>query len=176
MHHRGMQKRVLVAYASKHGSTREIAEVIAEQLSLHGLTGETASAERVDSIEPYAAVVLGSAVYANRWQAAATRFLKRHRDALGRRPLWIFTSGPLDPADDHDHTPARARRLAERAGAKGHATFGGRLSDAPTNFVERAMVRATPAEKRDARDWPAIRRWADEVARELVTVPAPAGR
>jgi len=176
MHHRGMQKHVLVAYASKHGSTREIAEVIAEQLWLHGLTAKTVAADRVDNIEPYAAVILGSAVYANRWQAAATRFLKRHRDALSRRPLWIFTSGPLDPADARDHTPGRARRLADRAGAKGHATFGGRLSDEPTNFVERAMVRATPAEKRDARDWTAIRRWADEIARALVTVPALTGR
>jgi len=68
------------------------------------------------------------------------------------------------------------RAIAIGADVAGHATFGGRLSDEPTNFVERAMVRATPAEKRDARDWPAIRRWADEVARELVTVPAPAGR
>jgi len=168
--------RVLVTAASRRGATFEIAEALGAGLLRRGLAAETRRPRAVLDLDGYDAVVLGSAVYANRWQAAATRFLKRHRDALGQRPLWIFTSGPLDPADDHDHTPARVRRLAERAGAKGHATFGGRLSDEPTNFVERAMVRATPAEKRDARDWPAIRRWADEVARELVTVPAPAGR
>ena len=171
-----MQKRVLVAYASKHESTHEIAEAIAEQLWLHGLLVDTSDADRVDEVEPYAAVVLGSAVYANRWRASATRFLKRHREALRQRPLWIFTSGPLDPADDRDHTPARVRRLAEKAGAKGHATFGGRLPDEPSTFVERAMVRSTPAEKRDARDWAAIRRWADAVAGELVRVTTPARR
>ena len=89
----------------------------------------------MDEVEPYAAVVLGSAVYANRWRASATRFLRRHREALRQRPLSIFTSGPLDPADERDHTPARVRRLADRAGAKGHATFGGRLPDEPSAFV-----------------------------------------
>ena len=77
---------------------------------LHGHSVQTAAADRVADIEPYAAVVLGSAVYANRWRASATRFLRRHREALGQRPLWIFTSGPLDPDDDRDHTPARVRR------------------------------------------------------------------
>jgi menaquinone-dependent protoporphyrinogen oxidase len=57
--------------------------------------------------------------------------------------------------------------LAESAGVRGHVVFGGRLPTDPHGFVENAMVKNTPVELQDARDWTAIRAWADEVAQQL---------
>ena len=167
-----MTDRVLVAFSSKHGATREIADAIAEQLRVDGLSVDAKPVEDVVDIDPYAAVIVGSAVYMGRWRRDAVRFLKHHGTALGERPLWLFTSGPLDTSDVGDHTPRNVRRLAERIGAREHATFYGRLPEEPSGFAARAMVSATPADERDARDWTAIRSWADAIAPELSGEPA----
>jgi menaquinone-dependent protoporphyrinogen oxidase len=108
---------VLVAFASKHGPTAEIAEAVADRLRASGLTVECRRATDVTSVERYDAVVLGSAVSMRRWRRGARRFLRRHADALAQRPLWIFSSGPAgDPAgDDPAWTePERTIRLGDR--------------------------------------------------------------
>jgi menaquinone-dependent protoporphyrinogen oxidase len=60
--------------------------------------------------------------------------------------------------------PPFAERLAAQIGAREHVMLGGRVPLDPGNFVERAMLKNTPEEKRDARDWPAIGGWAREIA------------
>lgn len=160
-------RRLLVVYASKHGATREIAETIGEQLRTHGLEPTVAGATDAPAPDGFAGIVVGSAVYMGHWRREARRYLGQHRDALRNRPLWIFTSGPIDASDEADHTPAKIRALVDDVGARDHVTFHGRLPDKPGNFVERSMVSATPEDKRDARDWPAIRAWAHSIAVEL---------
>src|SRR5215207_6285463 len=93
--------KILVAYASKHGSTAEIAGAVAEALSATGLHVDCREAAEIGSLHPYDAVVLGSAVYMKRWRREARRFLRRHAAELAERPFWIFSSGPVgDPAND----------------------------------------------------------------------------
>jgi menaquinone-dependent protoporphyrinogen oxidase len=84
-------KRVLVAYASKNGSMAEIAEAIARELQRHGLEVDRLEADSVQDLEPYGAVVLGSAVYAKRWRGSARGFLRRHRAVLPSIPWWVFS-------------------------------------------------------------------------------------
>src|SRR5438105_15079793 len=92
---------LLVAYATKHGSTHEVAEAIAQALRARGATVDVAPASSVTSAEDYAGVVLGGALYMGRWHGDALKFLKEHRDELISKPLAIFAMGPktLDPAD-----------------------------------------------------------------------------
>jgi len=93
---------VLVAYASKRGSTAEIAETVAATLRREGLGVCLERCEAVQSLDNYDAVVLGSAVYMKRWQGDARHFLKKHRKALKQMPFWVFSSGPVgDPAKDN---------------------------------------------------------------------------
>ncbi len=163
---RGRMTTVLVAYASKHGSTAEIAEAIAEALRAAGLRVDCQPADRVPALEPYDAVVLGSAVYMKRWRREARRFLRRHASALAARPFWVFSSGPVgDPANDDPAwtEPDRTIAEAERLGVRDHVVFGGTASG--------MMARSTPPEFRDRRDWDAIRDWAATIAVEL-DVPA----
>jgi menaquinone-dependent protoporphyrinogen oxidase len=165
--------RVLVTYASKHGSTEEIARAIAHELRERNLDVDCVDVGDA-SLGVFDAVILGSAVYMGRWRSEARHFLKKHREALSTIPFWIFSSGPVgEKADDEIEEnsnwlePHRVLELAESAGMRGHIVFGGRLPTDPHGFVENSMVRSTPEEFRDSRDWDAIRRWADEVAEQL---------
>jgi menaquinone-dependent protoporphyrinogen oxidase len=164
--------KVLVAYASKRGSTAEIARAIAETLRQSGLTVDCIAAGKVKSLDPYDAVVLGSAVYIKRWRGDAKRFLRRHGKELARRPFWVFSSSQVGNPDEDDtppdwKEPPSIVATVERLGARGHVVFGGRLPTEPRWPVHRAMVEKIPPEYRDLRDWDDIRAWATQVAGEL---------
>ena len=164
---------VLVAYASKRGSTGEIAETIAATLRREGLGVCLERAENVQGLDGYDAVVLGSAVYMKRWRGDARHFLKKHRKALRQKPFWVFSSGPVgDPANDNPDwmEPPKIAEKVEELGGKGHVVFGGCLPSEPTGFMVKAMVEGTPREFRDRRDWAQIRDWAHQIASSLVAV------
>jgi menaquinone-dependent protoporphyrinogen oxidase len=166
---------VLVASASKRGSTAEIAETIAATLRREGFSVCLERVEDVQSLEPYDAVVIGSAVYMKRWQGDARHFLKKHRKALRQKPFWVFSSGPVgDPANDNPEwaEPPKIIEKVEELGGKDHVVFGGRLPAEPKNFMERAMVEGTPREFRDRRNWTEIRAWAKQIAVDLAAVPS----
>jgi menaquinone-dependent protoporphyrinogen oxidase len=160
---------VLVVYASKHSSTAEIAERIAAAMRSAGCDADARPAAEVDDLSGYAAVVLGSAVYAKRWQRDARGFARRQYAALRGMPVWLFSSGPFGAVEEHPTapTPPVAERLVAQLGAREHVMFGGRVPTDPGNFVERAMLKNTPPERRDARDWPAIEGWARGVAAQV---------
>jgi menaquinone-dependent protoporphyrinogen oxidase len=160
---------ILVAYASKHESTAEIAERIAAAMRDAGCAAEARPAAEVRDLSGYAAVVLGSAVYAKRWRREARDFARRHSATLRGMPLWLFSSGPFGAVQEHPTAPMppAAERLALKLGAVEHIMFGGRVPTDPGNFVERAMLKNTPPEQRDARDWPAIEAWARAVAEQV---------
>ncbi len=165
--------RVLVAYASKNGSTAEIAEAIAQSVQRHGLEVDCLEAGTVRQLESYSAVVLGSAVYAKRWRGSARQFLRRHRAVLPSIPWWVFSSGPVgEPKPDSPEAaawlePPKIMVEVERLGAREHVVFGGRVPVDPHNFIERAMAKNTPAGFADRRDWDEISAWSAKIAAQL---------
>jgi menaquinone-dependent protoporphyrinogen oxidase len=172
---------VLVAYASKRGSTEEIAGAVAQTLRDGGAEVDCLSASDVDDLDRYDAVVLGSAVYMRRWRGDARRFLRKHAKALARRPFWVFSSGPVGQPGEENPAWLEPRKIiaqAERLGVREHVVFGGRVPAEPHGPLERSMVENCPPQYRDRRDWDEIRAWAVRVALELgAAVPstAPAG-
>ncbi|MGP0101366.1 MAG: flavodoxin domain-containing protein [Solirubrobacteraceae bacterium] len=162
---------VLVAHASKRGSTAEIAQAIAEQLRHAGLDVDCRAAGEVGGLDRYDAVVLGSAVYMKRWRGDAKHFLRQHADELSGRPFWVFSSGPVgDPSEAPDSSWLEPPRIVDRAqqlGVRDHVVFGGRVPAEPRGPIERAMVKNTPSEYRDLRNWEEIRAWAERIALEL---------
>jgi len=156
---------VLVAFATKLGSNAEIAEAIAATLCEAGHDAVALPARAVTNRLECDAVVLGSALYAAQWRKDAHRFIARHRGELAGRPLWLFSSGPLDAKLAAQDLPPAVDVIAVTAGlrARGHRTFGGRLAaDAPVD----PQILATHAIG-DFRDWEAIRAWALGIASEL---------
>jgi len=164
-----MPARVLVAYASKLGATREIAETIAQSLRDGGHLAVAIPARDVASLEDIDAVVLGSAVYAAYWQRDARKFIERFHDDLRARPLWLFSGGPLDrrlAKTDQPITPHGAA-LTDGLGARAHRTFGGRLSaDAAVSERVRQTHRLG-----DFRDWQKIVEYGYRIGRELDRMP-----
>ncbi len=162
--------KVLVAYASKRGSTAEIAEAIARTMRREDVAVDCEVAGEVESLKPYDAVILGSAVYMKRWRGDAKHFLRRHRRALEQKPFWVFSTGPAgDPSEDRPEwvEPPRIIDKVEKLGGRGHIVFGGRLPTDPHGPIEKSMVENTPAEYRDRRDWDEIKRWTIAIVSEL---------
>jgi len=166
-----MPSSVLVAYGTKNGSTARIAEAIAEVLRKEGLTAEALPAGSVASVTSYDAVVLGSGLYAGRWHRDARSFARRHRHALAERPLWLFSSGPLDAsASERDIPPVPGvKRAMVRLDAREHVTFGGCLEEGAKGFIARKIV--SSGKGGDFRDFTAIEEWAARIAHGLLTSP-----
>jgi menaquinone-dependent protoporphyrinogen oxidase len=161
---------VLMAYASRHGATEGIAQAIADRLVERGLEAAAGRVEEVKDLRGVDSVVLGSAVYAGSWLKEATAFVDRYEDALSALPIWLFSSGPLgSEVQDHEEQPRQLSDLTDRLHPRGHRVFFGALDRDQLGFAERMMVKAVRAPEGDFRDWDAIRAWADEIAKALIT-------
>lgn len=155
--------RVLVAHGSVRGGTAQIAEWIADELRTCGHDVDVRPAGGRGQLAGYDAIVLGGALYMNRWHRGARRMARLQRRALSRVPLWLFSSGPLETVPrDSEPRPVRAvARTAARLGAVGHTVFGGRLTPDARGPIAARMARTMAG---DWRDEPAVRAWAREVS------------
>ena len=162
--------KILVAVATRHGSTHEIAEALARELGTAGHTVDVKLVADSPTVEGYDAAVIGSAVYMGNWLQEAVHFVDRYQAQLAIMPVWLFSSGPLGADDPQPKgEPVHLDQLIGRTGARGHRTFVGKLDKDELGFGERLIVRAVGAPAGDFRDWEAIRVWADEIAEELLT-------
>ena len=157
---------VLVVFGSKRGGTAEIADAIVETLLNEGIDADLADAVTIDSIDEYDAVIVGGALYMNRWHRDARRFVNRHEAALRVRPVWLVSSGPLDDsaAQRDIAPPGSVAAIAKRIGARDHRTFGGRLEPDATGFPAMQMARTRAG---DWRAWHQIRAWARSLVPQL---------
>jgi menaquinone-dependent protoporphyrinogen oxidase len=159
-----MDGPLLVAYASNHGSTREVGEAICIPLERAGLRAHLRPAMDVRELDGYAAVVLGAPLYMGRWHRHAHAFLRRNHRSLAGRPLAVFALGPLHD-DPKDWSDARAQLDAAiaRHGLKPQAVavFGGKVDPAQLHFPFSKM----PAG--DIRDWDAIAAWGEALPEVL---------
>jgi menaquinone-dependent protoporphyrinogen oxidase len=152
-----MLRRILIAYATKYGSTEEVAAAVAAELRAMGVEVDVVEARAVRDVTEYDAVVVGAPLYMGRWHRDARALLRRLSDALAVRPLAVFALGPLK-ADGSD--VAGAQRQLDAALAKAAVRpadvilFGGALEPGKLRFPLNRMPRA------DVRDWVTIRAWA----------------
>ncbi|WP_028927112.1 flavodoxin domain-containing protein [Pseudonocardia acaciae] len=163
---------VLVVFATKMGSTQEIADVIAGELRVAGLSVDVCPAAEAPDPAGYRTVVLGSALYLRRWRRDALRYLRRHVVELRGAPVWLFQSGPCGSRGSRVEAagtpvPYAVRRLADRIDSEPPVTFGGRL-DRPHAVGPLTRWVAGSAElSGDYRDWASIRAWARGIAATL---------
>ena len=166
-----MPTSVLAAYATKYGSTQEVAEAVAATLRESGLTVEIKPAREVRNLEGYDAVVLGAALYMYKWHKDALNVLSRHRKALAERPVAVFALGPVHvPHDEKEWQASRAqldKELAKHSWLKPVATeiLGGKFDPTKLTFPWNKFAAKEPAS--DIRDWTAIRAWAGAVSKLL---------
>lgn len=160
--------KALIAYGSKRGGTEGIAQTLADALRAEGIDVDVRAANDVDDVESYDAVIVGGSLYANRWNPHARRLVRRRARDLRERPVWLFSSGPLDDsAAESDIPPVHhVEKAMNEVGARGHVTFGGALAPDAKGFPASAMARDRSGDWRDEQQ---IRRWAKHIAAELLT-------
>ncbi len=167
-----MDGKVLVAYASKYGSTQEVAEAIAETLRESGFEVDLQPMQKVRTLAGYGAVVLGAPLYFGLWHKDALNLLSRNEDALAQRPVAIFALGP-NSNDEKEMQGSRAQLDKELAKFPWLTSvvievFGGKYP-AKLRFPE-SLIASLPASPlhgmpaSDVRDWTAIRAWAGSLA------------
>jgi len=160
-------KSILLAYASRFGSTQEVAETIAVTIREAGLEVDLQLMQDVKSLDRYDAVVLGAAIYNAKWNADAHHFVMQHQNALSQLPVAIFTLGPLSTSDAAKRNSRRQLddELAKYPWLEPIAVeiFAGKYdpSKPGLNFFERFV----PA--RDYRNWDAISTWARALSMQL---------
>jgi menaquinone-dependent protoporphyrinogen oxidase len=167
-----MFEKVLVAYASRHGSTAEIAEKIGSRLNAADFMVDVLPVEQVKDLAGYHAAVLGAAVYVGAWVKPFAKFLSTNRESLARMPVWLFSSGPLgkgDPVEllDGWRFPETHRPLVEYIAPKEITVFHGALFTEKLNFIENKMIQMVKSDLGDFRDWDEITVWTDKVAKQL---------
>ena len=168
--------KVLVAYATKHQSTQEIAAAIGDQLRAAGLDADVRPVDQVTDLSAYQAVVLGSAVYAGQWQGDAAAFLTGRQAELAARPVWLFSSGPTGEGDPLEllkgwKLPEKLKPVADQIQPRDIAVFHGSIDPQKMNFFERMIIKGVKAPMGDFRDWDAIGEWARGIAQALTAQP-----
>ena len=167
-----MSASVLIASATRYGSTQEVAEVVASTLRERGLAVDIQPMRKVRTLDQYRAVVLGAPLFMFHWHKDALSFLARHRAALTARPVAIFALGPTkSPTDEKKWQGSREqieKELAQFPWLKPVALelFGGKFLGEAHLPPQSA---AGPQEHASQRytDWTAIRAWASNLAASL---------
>src|SRR5512133_295314 len=159
-------QRILVTYASKAGSTGEVAQVIGETLAKQGATVDVYPLEAVTRLEGYQAVVVGSAVRQAKWVPAATKFVETNRSVLSQLPTVFFTCCMTLSEETEENRgkvlkymdPIRSLVTPVAVGA-----FAGKMDYNKLSFLDRTMVKMIGVPEGDFRQWEAIRTWASSL-------------
>ena len=165
---------VLVTASSRHGSTIEIAHVIAGLLTDAGVEASVRDPGEVATLDGVDAVIIGSGVYMGRWLEPAKEFVERLGPALRSRPVWLYSSGPLGEPAKPDVDPVDAEAMQAATQAIEHRVFAGRLVKSGLGFGEKLVVRGVRAPYGDFRPWPDISAWAQGIAQHLAPTPVAA--
>jgi menaquinone-dependent protoporphyrinogen oxidase len=165
-----MSASVLVGFATDYGSTREVAESIAEVLHQEGLEVNLQHVRKVDSLAGVKAVVLGAPLYMFHWHKDARHFLSKYQKVLKSMPVAIFALGPFHNVEDEMKS---AREQLDKELAKYAwlapveiVVFPGKFDPNALRFPYNLMgLKKIPAS--DERDWDGIRAWASGLAGKL---------
>jgi len=171
-----MNDKILVAYASRAGSTAGVAEAIGKILAENGAQVEVRPMNDVYDLSPYRAVVAGSAIQGGKWLPEAMQFMQKNRAVLAQKPFAAFmVCITLGMASAEKYRPGLTAwmepvRTLVKPISEGY--FAGSLdfSKVPPSLNKlglRLAVAFGALPKGDHRDWLAIHVWAESLARSL---------
>ena len=166
-------KKMLIAYASMHGSTGKVADVLAKDLCAAGASVDIRLVRNVKDLSPYQAVVVGSAIRSDRWLPEATEFVASHRSILRNLPTAYFLtcltlakpSAEIQTRVESFLNPVREEVPEVKPASTG--LFAGVLDYTKYGTAIKAVMKykmwTKGVEEGDYRDWRAIHAWADQL-------------
>jgi menaquinone-dependent protoporphyrinogen oxidase len=164
--------RVLVGYASRFGSTRDIATRIADAVRMRGSEVDVRSIDAISDIARYDAIVFGSGVYDGSWTTEAMTLMRRHADVLAHKPLWLFSVGSF--GDSHPIVGSLMKKEPKEIGDLEHTlhprdyrVFAGVIDLDHWPAWGRLLFKALGGHAGDNRHWPEIDAWAEQIAHAL---------
>ena len=162
-------KPILIAYASRHGSTREVAERLAAVLRGRGHCVELRAAAQTRDVSGYQAIVIGSPVYDGAWLPEASEFVRQNLDRLASVPVWLFSVGAF--GDEHPvigrlmkKEPREMARFLQTIRPRDYRVFAGVIDANSWPSYGKLLLRIFGGRVGDNRDWQSIERWAAEIA------------
>ena len=169
-----MKNKILIVYASRAGSTGEVAKAVGQTLSEMGASVDVQSVVDVNDLSHYQAVIVGSAIRMGRWLPEAVGFVKKHRDELSLVPTAYFVvCGTMK-----DDTPENRKKVLAYLDPVRKATpniepmdiglFAGVIDFSKLSFMDKSMLKIKGASEGDFRNWAAIKKWATDVAPMLL--------
>jgi menaquinone-dependent protoporphyrinogen oxidase len=163
-------RKVLVAYASKAGSTGEVAEAMGQVLNAKGMTVDVRQVKNVKDVSGYQAFVIGSAIRMGRWLPEAVQFVEKNRDVLSRAlTAYFLVSGFLreDTPEMRSQVLTFVDPVRKILEPKSIGLFAGKMDYSKISWLDRTIAQAVKSVEGDWRNWDAIRGWAGELATRL---------
>jgi len=159
-----MTQKILLAYGTMAGSTAEVAQAIAEELTQAGAQVDVAPVESVEDLSGYDAVVVGTAVRKFRILGKTKRFLKKHRNALSQVPVAYYLVCLVmreELPENIEKATQFAKPMLETQEPVSLGLFGGCIRHEKMTDPSGRVLRFLP--EQDHRDWDKIRAWAREI-------------
>ncbi len=161
-----MTQKILIAYATRAGSTAEIAAVIGQTLAARGYDVEVKPVGQVASLDGYQAVLLGSAIRMGSWLPEMVKFIRANQSALNNLTAALFTVHMLNTGDDEASRAARAAYTTPVRALLPNVPevfFTGRMDFSRLSILDRFISSMVKAVESDQRDWGKIRAWANTI-------------
>ncbi|WLP90616.1 flavodoxin domain-containing protein [Gordonia sp. NB41Y] len=167
--------RLLILYATDHGSTTGIAERLAADRKRHGDQVTVARLRETSHLDDYDGVIVGSAIHNGQWLPEATHAVDRLSSQWGDKPLWAFSVGSIGATTSffgEKRTKAVRSRMGEPKAVAtlrhtGHVQdahrFAGAIAPGDWPGAGRVMFRVMGGHYGDARDWDEVDAWAESI-------------
>jgi len=158
-----MNQNILVTYASKAGSTGDVASAIGKTLSINGTAVDVYPIEQVTNIQNYQAVVVGSAIRTGKWVPSATNFVESHKSYLRQIPTAFFTCCMTLHEETEENRQTALDFMTPVSNIVEPVTIGafaGKMDYDKISFLDQMIIKIIGVPEGDFRDWEKINNWA----------------
>jgi menaquinone-dependent protoporphyrinogen oxidase len=166
-----MKNKILIAYATRAGSTAEIAAAVGRHLNDSGFGVDVKPIKEKPDLTDCQAVILGSAIRMGSWLPEAVDYIEENQAQLSSLPTALFSVHLLNRGDDQESRANRQAYLDQVRPTLPEADeifFAGVMDYSKLSFLDRMLAKMVGAEEADQRDWERIRSWIpDMLVREM---------
>ncbi|MBN2734151.1 MAG: flavodoxin domain-containing protein [Methanomicrobiaceae archaeon] len=161
-----MQKKILVAFATRYNSTKEIAEFIAAILKEDGYDADSKNMLNIKDIDNYDFIIAGSAIQMGKWLPEARDFMQMHKNYLNKVPLFVFSCGiTLNTPDENATRKAlfATDEIQQYVNPKEIGLFAGKLDENSLCDSDRELIILAKPECGDFRNLDAVKKWIKNI-------------